>query len=121
MYRAGSYPAPDQFETDACDQNINRMKTFYEVVYDEHRPVVYVHCSDGSTVARYDHRFGIDLHTSVTEQLNGESQCKLCTHHKPTMEDWNMFVQKCMEFYGVVIDPAFIQELDRSGSNPVVV
>ena len=38
------------------------------------RDAVWVHASDGSTVGRFG-RMGIDIHTSVTEQMNGAGHC----------------------------------------------
>ena len=41
---------------------------------------VWVHSADGSTVGRFSKRFGLDVHRTVTEQLQGASQCLHCTH-----------------------------------------
>lgn len=44
---------------------------------------------------------GVDLHTSVTEQQAGASQCRLCTHGRPTQADWALFREKALEWWGV--------------------
>lgn len=44
-----------------------------QVSYD--RKTVWVHALDGSTVGRFSKTFGIDAHTTATQQLLGASQC----------------------------------------------
>lgn len=73
----------------------------YEIQEDELRRRVWVHGPDGSTVARFDTRFGMDIHTTVTEQLAGASQCLHCTHAKPSLADWEDFRQKVADHFGV--------------------
>ena len=75
----------------------------YEVQISQHRDTVWVHCSDGSTVGRFGIG-GIDIHTTVTEQLNGASQCRMCGPHKSAgSEDWDFFREKAKEFWNVDI------------------
>lgn len=57
---------------------------------------------DGSSLARFS-KFGIDIHTSAQEQMDGGPQCLLCTHTKPTALEWVMFCQKVEGIYGVII------------------
>lgn len=84
---------------------------FYEVQLTPLRDRVWIHASDGSTVGRFS-RFGIDLHNTVTEQLNGMPQCRLCTHDAPTKGDWEMFRAKALEWWGVAVEAdAFDQRL----------
>jgi hypothetical protein len=64
------------------------------------RSCVWIHASDGSTVGRFG-RFGVDLHTTMTEQLAGASQCRLCTHGAVTVEDWALFRERAREWWGV--------------------
>jgi hypothetical protein len=73
---------------------------FYEVQLSDSRTAVWVHASDGSTVGRFG-RQGIDLHNTVSEQMNGASECRLCTHGQPGIEDWNLFREKALEWWGV--------------------
>tara|TARA_B100002049_G_scaffold165549_1_gene124258 strand:+ start:19991 stop:20593 length:603 start_codon:yes stop_codon:yes gene_type:complete len=84
---------------------------YYVVQYAECRGAVWVHCSDGSTVGRFG-RQGVDIHTTVTEQLAGAKQCRLCTHGVPTKKEWKMFINKAYEYWGVVIpDDTFDHKL----------
>jgi hypothetical protein len=76
--------------------------TQYEVQVSASNDAVWVHADDGSTVGRFG-RLGIDLHTTVTEQLNGSPQCRLCTHGKPSIKEWDLFREKCKEWWGVII------------------
>ena len=52
---------------------------------------VWVHSMDGSTVGRFSRRFGLDVHRTVTEQLQGAPQCLHCTHEVPSHADWVLF------------------------------
>lgn len=70
----------------------------YEIQLSENRDRLWVHAPDGSTVARFS-RFGIDLHNTVTDQMNGLPQCRLCTHSAPTVEDWLLFREKVREWW----------------------
>jgi len=73
---------------------------FYEVQLSPAKNAVWIHSSCGSTVGRFG-RMGIDLHTTVAEQLAGAPECRYCTHGKPTTEDWAKFRQLAMEYWGV--------------------
>lgn len=64
---------------------------------------VWVHAMDGSTVGRFDWRFGMDVHTTVKEQLSGSSQCLHCTHTAPTEADWQHFRQLIWQKYGTYV------------------
>lgn len=74
----------------------------YEIQLSALRDAVWIHCSDGSTVGRFG-KFGIDLHNSVLEQMQGASQCRLCTHGIPTQADWELFRVKAKEWWGVCV------------------
>lgn len=84
-------------------------KSFYQIQYDYNRKVVWIHCSDGSTVGRFNKYTGIDIHHSMSEQIEGKPQCKLCTHVKPSKEDWLFFVEKAKELWNVDIDKNHIE------------
>lgn len=83
----------------------------YKVQVSHSCDAVWVHASDGSTVGRFG-KMGIDIHTSVTEQMNGASQCDLCTHGRVTAHDWDTFRREALTRWGVAIpddafDPSF--------------
>lgn len=80
------------------------MIDFYEVQYTQEKLKLWVHSSKGETVARFDVRFGMDIHNSLCEQVKGKPQCLHCTHEKPTHTDFNLFCGKVEEMWGVVID-----------------
>lgn len=83
----------------------------YEVELSQMRDVVWIHASDGSTTGRFG-KFGVDLHNTITEQLDGKPQCRLCTHGKVSRSDWKLFREKALEWWGVNIpDDAFNQKL----------
>lgn len=54
---------------------------------------VWVHADDGPTVGRFSKRFGMDVHTPVTERLKGASQCLHCTHTPSGSDQWLEFVR----------------------------
>lgn len=64
---------------------------------------VWVHSADGSTVGRFSKRFGLDVHRTVTEQLQGASQCLHCTHEPPTHADWVLFCRLMREHFGIQV------------------
>lgn len=69
---------------------------------------VWVHSLEGSTVGRFSKAFGIDAHTTVTQQLAGAAQCLHCTHTKPDHADWVMFCKLMLEHHGIHVDQAAI-------------
>lgn len=64
---------------------------------------LWVHAKDGSTVGRFSKRFGMDVHTTVSEQLDGAGQCLACTHTQPSSEDWKTFISLMRQHYGVTV------------------
>jgi len=79
-------------------------KKFYEIQYSLNKEKLWIHCSTGETVARYDTRFGMDIHATIDEQLKGGEQCLLCTHGKSNPEEFQTFCDKVKELWDVVID-----------------
>lgn len=79
------------------------------------RSTVWVHASDGSTVGRFSLRFGIDVHTTTTQQLLGASQCLHCTHSAPTHDDWLLFCDLMHQHHRIVI-PRDILDRSRFGT-----
>lgn len=69
---------------------------------------VWVHAADGSTVGRFSKLFGIDVHTTVTQQLAGADQCLHCTHTRPSRADWLTFCELMLEHHGIHVDQAAI-------------
>lgn len=80
----------------------------YELQLSECRNAVWIHClNDGSTVGRFG-RMGVDLHNSVLDQRRGIPECRLCTHGPVSEADWQLFRDKALEWWGVVVpDGAF--------------
>lgn len=69
---------------------------------------VWVHAVDGSTVGRFSKSFGMDVHTTINEQLRGASQCLHCTHEKPQHADWLKFCELVYLHHGIVVEPSLI-------------
>lgn len=53
-------------------------------------------------------RMGVELHNTVTEMLQGRPECRLCTHGKPTEDDWALFRRKAEEWWGVDVPDSAI-------------
>ena len=81
----------------------------YQVLYSDCGNRVWVNAIDGSCVARYNKRTGIDIHTTATQQLKGESECMYCTHTHATVEDWRVFCAKINTLFGIEIDKEFMR------------
>lgn len=62
---------------------------------------LWIHSSDGDTVARFSNQFGVDIHTSLKEQEDGKPQCLHCTHTRPTAAEWQDFRTRVEELWGV--------------------
>lgn len=85
------------------------MKLLYQVQYSCDKLRIWVHCSSGETVARYDTRFGMDIHTTIKQQMDGENQCLMCSHGKSNLDEFNKFCDKVKELWGVKIDKTQIE------------
>lgn len=72
------------------------------------RQTVWVHADDGSTVGRFSKRFGMDVHTTSAEQLEGAGQCLRCTHEVPGQSQWNEFCDLMQAHYGITVDRAAV-------------
>jgi hypothetical protein len=77
----------------------------------EHQVVV---SADGGTlwvndpvccIGRFSKRFGIDVHRSLGEQLEGGGECLYCTHEPPGPKGWAKFCFEMCLHYGVILDP----------------
>lgn len=69
---------------------------------------VWVHALDGSTVGRFSKVFGMDVHTSATAQMDGQSQCLKCTHIKPEQADWLEFCEMMMTHHKTPVDSSLL-------------
>jgi len=69
---------------------------------------VWVHAADGSTVGRFCKRWGMDVHTTATAQLNGAPQCLACTHGAPGAADWERFCALMEQHHGIIVDRALL-------------
>lgn len=59
-----------------------------EIEVDTTRTTVWVNSTiDGSCIGRFSKKFGMDIHKTGTQQLNGEGECLHCTHSPGTKED----------------------------------
>lgn len=70
---------------------------------------VWVHAEDGSTVGRFSRRFGMDVHTTVTAQLEGASQCLHCTHAPAGKVEWEDFCRLMNEHHGIEVDLGLVK------------
>lgn len=48
-------------------------------------------------------RFGMDVHSSASDQLQGAAECLHCTHTKPTRDDWLEFCNMIQQHHGVEV------------------
>lgn len=74
----------------------------YELQLSDSRDAVWIHSSDGSTVGRFG-KMGVDLHNTVSEQMSGSPECRLCTHGRPSLAEWALFREKALEWWGVAV------------------
>ncbi len=73
----------------------------FEVIVGDCGTRVWVNAPDGSNVGRFSKRFGLDVHTTVTEQQEGASQCLYCTHEPAGEGEWHVFREKLLVLHGV--------------------
>jgi len=87
-------------------------ETGYELEISASNDTIWIHSyEDGSTVGRFG-KMGVDIHNTVTDQLAGAPQCRVCTHGKVSPKDWALFKEKALEFWGVIVpDNAFNKAL----------
>ena len=63
---------------------------------------VWVNNSYGC-LARFDKRFGIDVHRNMKDAADGGSECLYCTHEAAEEREWLTFVEKVLEHHGAVV------------------
>lgn len=87
------------------------MPLTYQLQIAPNRSALWIHVSDGSTVGRFG-RMGVDLHNSVSDQLQGMPECRFCTHGRPGLAEWTVFREKALEWWGVAVpEDAFDADL----------
>lgn len=64
---------------------------------------VWVNDCDGMSLGRFS-RFGIDVHKTLDEQMNGGGQCLDCSHGTPTIAEWERFCQNMKEHHGIEVE-----------------
>lgn len=64
---------------------------------------VWVTGFDGTCIGRFSKRFGLDVHTTMTDQINGKKECLYCTHQTANEDDWKMFVHQIKINYDIEV------------------
>lgn len=57
---------------------------------------------------------GIDIHTSVSEQMKGSSVCLDCTHGKTSLAEWGRFQTAMRRHYEVAVNDQWMPARIRS-------
>jgi hypothetical protein len=71
---------------------------------DEFKGVVWIYALDGSTVGRFSSEFGMDVHTTVEQQMNGAGECLACDHEvRDPKVAWAEFRRLMQIHYGVLL------------------
>ena len=73
----------------------------YEIALSPCGNTLWVNANDGSYIARFSKKFGIDIHNSATKQMETGIQCLYCTHTEATAVDWNNFRQKVKQYHDI--------------------
>ncbi|WP_432263397.1 hypothetical protein [Cupriavidus sp. TMH.W2] len=74
---------------------------FYEIQVSARGDTVWVNGIDGSCLARFSKRFGIDVHRTAADQLKGGEQCLFCTHTGAGPGEWEHFRIAVKEHHGI--------------------
>ena len=74
---------------------------------------VWVHGLEGSTVGRFSKVFGMDVHRTATQQMNGEPQCLHCTHEPGTKADWVKFCELMQKHFAIAVDTHLLSFEDQ--------
>jgi hypothetical protein len=61
-----------------------------------------------SCLGRFSKTFGMDVHRSMEDQLNGAGQCLHCTHTAAGLAEWHQFVELMHLHFGVTVPPDLI-------------
>ena len=87
---------------------MNDVEPAHEINVSADGQTVWVNASDGSCIGRFSKRFGIDVHTTATDQLAGKSQCLVCTHGAGDMAAWGVFVDAMSRHHGIDVPEELI-------------
>ncbi|WP_080443096.1 hypothetical protein [Burkholderia cenocepacia] len=75
----------------------------HELIVSSLGDVLWVNGLDGSCLARFSKRGGIDVHNSATAQLAGASECLYCTHAPAGLSEWETFRVQVLEHHGIAV------------------
>lgn len=70
---------------------------------------LWINSADGSCIARFDKRFGLDVHRTATAQMEGAPECLRCTHGPAGQEEWDLFRAQVLEHYGIEVPESAIR------------
>jgi len=73
----------------------------YEIIMDDTGKRLWINADDGSAVARFNTKSGVDIHNTASDQLNGAPECLWCTHGQPDYNTWLNFVAVVQEQFGL--------------------
>lgn len=82
---------------------MNDILPAFEITTSTLRDTVWVNGPDGSCLARFSKRYGIDVHTSAEAQLAGAEQCLFCTHAPAGPEEWQVFREQVHRHHAIEI------------------
>jgi hypothetical protein len=75
----------------------------FEVRVSQDGGTVWVNGADGASIGRFSKQFGMDVHRTSAEQLEGMGQCLACTHERAGAAEWDAFRSKMLEHHGVAL------------------
>ena len=90
-----------------CDDQ--QKKQEFDIQVSGNLDTVWTTAADGSCVGRFSKRFGIDVHTTMSEQLEGASQCLFCTHSPTSSDDWETFRRLMSHHYAIPVPQDLIK------------
>ena len=73
----------------------------FEVRVSQDGGTVWVNGADGASIGRFSKQFGMDVHRTSSEQMEGMGQCLACTHERAGIAEWDAFRSKMLEHHGV--------------------
>lgn len=77
----------------------------HEIVVAQNHNNVWVNSGvDGSCIGRFSKAFGLDVHRTGSDQMNGAPECLYCTHGPTTQAEWLTFCEQMKEHHGITID-----------------
>lgn len=88
---------------DMDDFLVGKDGRFYELCLDTRRDRLWINADDGSAVARFNTRSGIDVHNTASDQIKGAPECLWCTHEKPNLSAWQGFIKAVEDNFGIKV------------------